>query len=136
MNITYKQTKSLNREQLENLYSDVGWTAYTTDMDLLQQALLQSLDVISAWDGERLIGLIRTVGDGLTILYIQDILVLGAYQNQGIATKLLQMAMQKHKTVRQKVLLTEEAPDVRHFYEKNGFESCDKGSAVAFGKFQ
>ena len=136
MNITYKQTKSISREQLENLYSDVGWTAYTTDMDLLQQALLQSLDVISAWDGERLVGLIRTVGDGLTILYIQDILVLGAYQNQGIATKLLQMAMQKHKTVRQKVLLTEEAPDVRHFYEKNGFESCDKGSAVAFGKFQ
>lgn len=136
MNITYKQTKSISREQLENLYSDVGWTAYTTDMDLLQQALLQSLDVISAWDGERLVGLIRTVGDGLTILYIQDILVLGAYQNQGIATKLLQMALQKHKTVRQKVLLTEEAPDVRHFYEKNGFESCDKGSAVAFGKFQ
>lgn len=136
MNITYRQTKSISREQLENLYSDVGWTAYTTDMDLLQHALLQSLDVISAWDGERLVGLIRTVGDGLTILYIQDILVLGAYQNQGIATKLLQMALQKHKTVRQKVLLTEEAPDVRHFYEKNGFESCDKGSAVAFGKFQ
>ncbi len=136
MNITYKQTKTINLEQVENLYNDVGWTAYTKDMDLLQQALLQSLDVISAWDGDQLVGLIRTVGDGLTILYIQDILVLDAYQNQGIATKLLQMVLQKHKTVRQKVLLTEEAPDVRHFYEKNGFESCDKGSAVAFGRFQ
>lgn len=136
MNITYKQTKTINLEQVENLYNDVGWTAYTKDMDLLQQALLQSLDVISAWDGDQLVGLIRTVGDGLTILYIQDILVLDAYQNQGIATKLLQMVLQKHKTVRQKVLLTEEAPDVRHFYEKNGFESCDKGSAVASGRFQ
>lgn len=136
MNITYKQTKTINLEQVENLYNDVGWTAYTKDMDLLQQALLQSLDVISAWDGDQLVGLIRTVGDGLTILYIQDILVLDAYQNQGIATKLLQMVLQKHETVRQKVLLTEEAPDVRHFYEKNGFESCDKGSAVAFGRFQ
>lgn len=136
MNITYKQTKTINLEQVENLYNDVGWTAYTKDMDLLQQALLQSLDVISAWDGDQLVGLIRTVGDGLTILYIQDILVLDAYQNQGIASKLLQMVLQKHKTVRQKVLLTEEAPDVRHFYEKNGFESCDKGSAVAFGRFQ
>lgn len=136
MNITYKQTKTINLEQVENLYNDVGWTAYTKDMDLLQQALLQSLDVISAWDGDQLVGLIRTVGDGLTILYIQDILVLDAYQNQGIASKLLQMVLQKHETVRQKVLLTEEAPDVRHFYEKNGFESCDKGSAVAFGRFQ
>lgn len=136
MNITYKQTKTINLEQVENLYNDVGWTAYTKDMDLLQQALLQSLDVISAWDGDQLVGLIRTVGDGLTILYIQDILVLDAYQNQGIASKLLQMVLQKHETVRQKVLLTEEAPDVRHFYEKNGFESCDKGSAIAFGRFQ
>ncbi|KGR84358.1 GNAT family N-acetyltransferase [Lysinibacillus odysseyi] len=136
MNITYKQTKTINLEQVENLYNDVGWTAYTKNMDLLQQALLQSLDVISAWDGDQLVGLIRTVGDGLTILYIQDILVLDAYQNQGIASKLLQMVLQKHETVRQKVLLTEEAPDVRHFYEKNGFESCDKGSVVAFGRFQ
>ena len=136
MNITYKHTKTITLEQLEQLYSDVGWTAYTKDLDLLQQALAQSLDVISAWDGDRLVGLIRTVGDGLTILYIQDILVLNAYQNKGIATQLLQMILQKYEAVRQKVLLMEEAPDVRHFYEKNGFESCDKGSTVAFGQFQ
>ncbi len=136
MNITYKHMKAMNQEQLEQLYSDVGWTAYTKNLDLLQQALQQSLDVLSAWDGDRLVGLIRTFGDGLTILYIQDILVLNAYQNKGIATQLLQMILQKYEAVRQKVLLTEEAPDVRHFYEKNGFESCDKGSLVAFGRFQ
>ena len=136
MNITYKHIKTINREQLEQLYRDVGWTAYTKDLDLLQQALQRSLDVLSAWDGDRLVGLIRTVGDGLTILYIQDILVLNAYQNKGIATQLLQMILQKYEAVRQKVLLTEEAPDVRHFYEKNGFKSCDKGSLVAFGQFQ
>lgn len=135
MKLTYKQTKTMNREQLEQLYSDVGWTAYTKDMDMLEQALLQSLDVITAWDGERLVGLVRTIGDGLTIVYIQDILVLNDYQNKGIATQLIQTILQKHAAVRQKVLLTEEAPDVRHFYEKNGFESCDKGSAVAFGMF-
>ena len=136
MNITYKHTKTITLEQLKQLYSDVGWTAYTKDLNLLQQALQQSLDVLCAWDGERLVGLIRTVGDGLTILYIQDILVLNAYQNKGIATQLLQMILQKYEAVRQKVLLTEEAPDVRHFYEKNGFESCHKGFLVAFGRFQ
>ncbi|HGF7906912.1 TPA: GNAT family N-acetyltransferase, partial [Enterococcus faecium] len=36
--------------------------------------------------------------------------------------------------VRQKTLLTEDASDVRHFYEKFGFTSCDKGSSVAFYK--
>ncbi|MYL43515.1 GNAT family N-acetyltransferase [Virgibacillus massiliensis] len=103
-------------------------------MPLLQQALLQSEEVISAWDGEQLVGLIRAIGDRLTIIYIQDLLVLTAYQKQGIGTQLMQMILKKYQHVRQKVLLTEEAPDVRYFYEKNGFQSCDRGSAIAFAK--
>lgn len=60
--------------------------------------------------------------------------MLNAYQNQGIATQLMEQILKKYKNVRQKVLLTEEASDVRHFYEKNGFQSCDKGSLIAFAK--
>lgn len=134
MAVYFTENKDINSAQLEKLYNDVGWYAYTADLDVLQQALLQSLDVISAWNDDELIGLIRIVGDGLTIMYIQDILVLQAFQNQGIATQLMQQALQKYNDVRQKVLLTEEAADVRHFYEKNGFQSCDNGSLVAFAK--
>lgn len=135
MKINFNNSKHINIEPLEKLYNDVQWYAYTKDLKVLQQAISQSLDVISAWDGEELIGLIRVVGDGLTIIYIQDLLVLNAYQNQGIATQLMQQILKKYSNVRQKVLLTEEAPDVRHFYEKNDFHSCDKGSTVAFAKF-
>lgn len=135
MAIKFNSSKNINREQLERLYNDVEWYAYTQDIEVLQQAIEQSLEVISAWEGEELVGLIRIIGDGLTIIYIQDILVLNAYQNQGIATQLMQQVLKKYKNVRQKVLLTEEAPDVRHFYEKNGFQSCDNGSLVAFAKF-
>jgi len=134
MTIIFKNNKNINREQVERLYNDVEWYAYTQDLDVLQQAIEQSLEVVSAWDGDELVGLIRIIGDGLTIIYIQDILVLNAYQNRGLATQLVQQILEKYKSVRQKVLLTEEAPDVRHFYEKNGFQSCDKGSLVAFAK--
>lgn len=70
-------------------------------------------------------------------IYIIFILqeILNAYQNQGIATQLMQQILNKYKDVCQKVLLTEETPDVRHFYEKNGFQSCDRGSLVAFARF-
>ena len=134
MKIDFINSKNINGEQIERLYNDVGWTAYTQDLEVLQYAIEQSLEVISAWSVDELVGLIRIVGDGLTIIYIQDILVLNAYQNQGIATQLMEQVLGKYKNVRQKVLLTEEAPDVRHFYEKNGFHSCDKGSLVAFAK--
>ncbi|CAM3067179.1 GNAT family N-acetyltransferase [Filibacter tadaridae] len=134
MMINFNNSKKINREQLERLYNDVEWYAYTQDLEGLRQAIEQSLEVISVWNDEELVGLIRVVGDGLTIIYIQDVLVLSSYQNQGIATQLIQQILKKYKDVRQKVLLTEEAPDVRHFYEKNGFESCDKGSLVSFAK--
>lgn len=134
MEINFNNSKNITIEQLEKLYNNVQWYAYTNDLIVLQEAVSQSLDVISAWDGEELVGLIRVVGDGLTIIYIQG-LVLNAYQNQGIATQLMQRTLKKYSNVRQKVLLTEEAPDVRHFYEKNDFQSCDKGSSVAFAKF-
>ncbi|EQB37126.1 hypothetical protein M948_09595 [Virgibacillus sp. CM-4] len=134
MVITYKHDKTIDKEPLICLYNDVHWTAYTKDIPLLQQALLQSEEVISAWDGEQLVGLIRAIGDRLTIIYIQDLLVLTAYQKQGIGTQLMQMILKKYQHVRQKVLLTEDAPDVRYFYEKNGFQSCDRGSAIAFAK--
>ncbi|MBU9714202.1 GNAT family N-acetyltransferase [Evansella tamaricis] len=135
MSITFNNNNDISREQLERLYNDVKWYAYTQDLEVLHQSISRSLEVISAWNGKELVGLIRVVGDGLTIIYIQDILVLNEYQNQGIATQLIQQILEKYKNVRQKVLLTEEAPDVRHFYEKNNFVSCDKGSLVAFAQF-
>lgn len=108
--ITYKDIKTIDNDQLEKLYNDVQWTAYTKDMALLHKAFSQSLKVISAWNGERLIGLIRIVGDGLTIIYIQDLLVLKDCQNQGIATQLMQQILDEYKAVRQKILLTEKSP--------------------------
>jgi len=134
MAIEYKERKQIEEQHLLSLYEDAGWYAYTQDIQQLQQAVTNSLAVISAWEGEQLIGLIRGVGDGLTILYIQDILVLNSHKNQGIGTALLDRLTEKYAHVRQKVLLTEDAPDVRHFYEKNNFASCDQGTLVSFAK--
>ncbi|MBU9674510.1 GNAT family N-acetyltransferase [Planococcus sp. CP5-4] len=134
MAIIFKEQKQIPREQLKALYEDAQWYAYTKDMDELERALSCSLYVLSAWEKESLVGLIRVVGDGLTIIYIQDILVLTNHQNQGIATDLMSQTLVKFGDVRQKVLLTEEAPNVRHFYAKIGFSSCDAGTLVAFAK--
>ncbi|MFB6732662.1 hypothetical protein ACFCVW_30145 [Bacillus mobilis] len=81
MTITFNNCKAIQIEQLERLYTDVQWYAYTKDIEVPSQDIWQSLEVITAWVGEELVGLIRIVGDGLTSIYIQDILVLNAYQN-------------------------------------------------------
>ena len=124
--------KNINLKQLINLYQSVGWTSYTEKPKLLQQAVHNSLYVLGAFDHNQLIGLIRVVGDGLTIIYIQDLLVLPAYQNQGIGSTLINKVRKEFRHVRQQVLLTMEEPETRAFYEKNGFTSCDQGELVAF----
>lgn len=130
--MNFLTNKNINLKQLINLYQSVGWTSYTEKPELLQQAVHNSLYVLGAFDHDQLIGLIRVVGDGLTIIYIQDLLVLPAYQNKGIGSTLINKVRKEFRHVRQQVLLTMEEPETRAFYEKNGFSSCDQGELVAF----
>ena len=78
-------------EQLLTLYDSVGWSAYTCEPDRLERAVTSSLSVFTAWDGPHLAGLVRAVGDGETILYIQDLLVRPSYQRRGIGRHLLEI---------------------------------------------
>ncbi|EZH66629.1 hypothetical protein DH09_11970 [Bacillaceae bacterium JMAK1] len=134
MKIDYREEKVFNELVLKSLYDDVGWTAYTENMSTLIAGFKNSLAVISAWDHDKLIGLIRVVGDGKTIIYIQDLLVLPAYQNRGLGSDLLVKVLLNYKDVRQKILLTNDEPKVRAFYEKQLFSSCDQGDLVCFAK--
>jgi ribosomal protein S18 acetylase RimI-like enzyme len=134
--ITYRELKDIDRQELLGLYSDAGWSAYTAHPDVLAEAVRNSLYVVSAWRGDSLVGLLRVVGDGLTIAYIQDILVLREYKRQGIGSSLMNRALDRFSNVRQIVLLTDDTQETRRFYESLGFESCDKGELVAFVKLR
>jgi len=135
-NIVLKEGIVFVEEDIRYLYLDAQWTNYTKDMPRLMKALKKSLMVVTAWEDDKLVGLIRVVGDGLTIIYIQDILVKRAYKRKGIGTALLRYVMDKYRDVNQKVLLTDNTPETRGFYEHNGFIACDKGNLVAFVKFK
>lgn len=121
MAITYHPMDDPSREEVLALYGAVGWSAYTKDPDRLASALSASLAVTAARDGGRLVGLARLVGDGLTIVYLQDILISPEYQRRGIGRDLLERAFAPYRDVRQKVLLTDDEPSQRAFYEAMGF---------------
>ena len=134
-NIVYEKGTIPNEKDIESLYNDANWNTYTSDLSCLIDAIRNSLLTVTAWDGRKLVGLIRIVGDGVTIIYIQDILVLKSYKRKGIGTYLINIICEEYKTVRQKVLLTDDTPETRGFYESLGFVSCDKGQLVSFVKF-
>ncbi|MDF2542381.1 MAG: family N-acetyltransferase [Herbinix sp.] len=123
-------------DELVTLYDNVGWVSYTKDRNLLNTAIQKSLKVITAWDGERLVGLARAVGDGITILYIQDILIRKEYQRKGIGTELIKELLTAYQDVRQKVLITDRQTDTIAFYHSLGFLPIEQYNGIAFACFE
>lgn len=104
------------------LYESVGWSAYTRDPELLVRAIRNSSFVVTARNaGGELVGLARAVSDDATICYLQDILVDPAFQGSGVGRALLEAVQTRFGHVRQTVLLTDNEPGQRAFYQALGF---------------
>lgn len=130
--ITYKQNPQLDFQAVLNLYASVDWTGYTSRPEMLEKSLEHSLLVLAAFDGGRLVGLLRAVGDGHSIVFIQDILVLPAYQRQGIGRTLLNQAITHFPGIYQLHLLTDNTEKTRSFYEALGFTAVECLDCVAY----
>ena len=131
--IRYVENPVVTLEEVLPLYEAVGWTNYTTKPEMLKAAYENSLHIIGAFNNdEKLIGVLRGVGDGASILFIQDILVYPEYQHQGIGTKLLQKTLEKYKNVYQIQLATDDSTKTVSFYESNGFTSLTSLNCVSF----
>ncbi len=111
-----------DQDALVELYASVGWTAYTREPERLCQAVTGSRWVASAWEGERLVGLCRAVGDGVSICYLQDVLVHPDCQRQGLGRSLVQACLDAHADVRALVLMTDDRPEQLAFYEALGLQ--------------
>ena len=126
------------RAELLELYGSVGWTAYTVDPDTLVRAVEGSSLVVTARRDGRLVGLARAVSDGATICYLQDVLVAAGEQRSGIGAALVRAVLDRYAGVRQKVLLTDDEPGQRAFYESLGLteiRDVPGGSLRAFVQF-
>lgn len=135
--ITYKEMKTdeIDLESIFTLYQDANWTNYLKDKPSLIYGLKASLLIIGAFENEKLLGFIRVIGDGFTIIYIQDIIVLSDFQRQGIGRNLVQLILEKYKKVRQKVLLTDNSQKQIQFYKSLDFQKTEGNNLVCFTYF-
>ena len=138
MEIRYSAQKQFPAEQLFALYDSVGWTAYTRDIPHLQAALERSTIVISAWEGDALVGLMRALSDEATIAYIQDILVRPDYHKQGVGSQLMRQMLAKLAGIRQIVLMTDlgdSNASLHDWYRSFGFKTFDALGTLGFAIF-
>ena len=121
--ITVKKQEIVKLDDVLHLYQAVGWTNYTNQPQMLAQALTHSLAIYLARDGEKIIGLVRLIGDGFSSVFVQDLIVLPSYQRQGIGSDLMKEALGDYKDAYQVQLATEQTEKTLGFYRSLGFET-------------
>ena len=121
--IKITKESSVSIDDVLHLYQAVGWTNYTNQPQMLEQAMSHSLATYLARDGEKIVGLVRLVGDGFSSVFVQDLIVLPSYQGQGIGSNLMKEALGDYKDAYQVQLVTEQTEKNLGFYRSLGFET-------------
>lgn len=116
------------------LYGAVGWTNYTARPDMLRAGYEGSLAAWCAFEGDKLVGIARVVGDGATIVFVQDLIVAPSHQRTGIGTRLMQAVMNRFSDVYQMELLTDDGSGACALYERLDFVRSDAMGCVAYVK--
>ena len=111
--IIYTEERNFTPQQVAALFLSVRWVVGKYP-DRLYKALMNSSRVISAWDGDRLIGLIRVMDDS-------ELVVHPDYRGQGIAGHLLEMVKDAYKSYLYINVMIGESKNAP-FYEKHGFK--------------
>lgn len=129
-----REYKTYHEAEILPLYESVGWTAYTDHPDALRKGFENSMLVLAAYEDGQLMGIIRAVGDGHTIVFVQDILVFPAHQRKGIGTALLQAVLDRYSHVRQIELATDNTEKTIAFYRSMGFRELSEIGCRGFMK--
>ena len=129
-----REYKTYNEPEILRLYASVDWTAYTDQPVVLRKGFENSMLTLAAYEDGQLLGIIRAVGDGHTIVFVQDILVFPEHQRQGVGSALLQAILDRYSHVRQIVLATDNTPKTIAFYKSMGFLELSEIGCCGFMK--
>ncbi|MCH5210719.1 MAG: GNAT family N-acetyltransferase [Oscillospiraceae bacterium] len=127
MEIIYKDTHDFNEKELQDLFLSVEWSSGHYP-DKLVVAMKNFKTVYTAWDNDKLIGLICAMDDGIMTAYIHYLLVNPAYQNLGIGKQLVEKMKRKYKDYLRIVIVAYN--DEIGFYESCGFKKSNDASPM------
>lgn len=124
----YTEEKIFTQEQVQQLFLSVNWVSGNYPKRLYK-ALMNSSTVLTVWDDDFLVGLIRVLDDTEMLAQIHYVLVHPDYQGKGIASKMLEYIKEKYKDFMYLEVMQEDKKNMS-FYRKNGFTLMENGIAM------
>lgn len=121
----YRYGNQLDLEQVRELYraSTLGERRPIDDPAIVRSMLEHANLVVTAWDGERLVGISRTLTDFAYVGYLADLAVRESHQRRGIGLALMEKTRERMGPRSMLVLLA--APLAVDYYARVGFKRHD-----------
>ncbi len=132
MNIVYTSDKSYTQEQLQDLFQSVGWLSGNYP-ERVFKALDNSETVFTAWNDEKLVGLVNVIDDGELTAYLHYLLVNPVCQSHGIGKELLKKVKDKYSNYLYLILIAENE-DLMDYYQREGFDVVESAVVMAITK--
>ncbi len=131
--IRFTEDKCFTQDDVQGLFLSLNWVSgqYPTR---LYKALMHSSTVVTAWDGDKLVGLARLLDDSEMVAFMHYVLVHPGYQGRGIARTMLEMVKEKYKDYLYIELMPEDRANAS-FYEKHGFHTMPDAIAMQLCNF-
>ncbi len=123
MNIEHKINEPITSEQFAELLvkSSLAERRPIHNSECMEGVVKNSNLVVSAWHGDELIGIARSVTDFHYACYLSDLAVDQKYQNSGVGKRLLVLTQEQLNEECKLILVA--APDASSYYEHLGFEN-------------
>jgi GNAT superfamily N-acetyltransferase len=119
MVIKYRSTKNISKAKLQDLFLSNKWDSGNYP-DKLQKALKGSHHVVTAWDGDKLIGLMNALSDGIMNVFFLYLIVHPDYQKKGVGQKMVESMLREYKDYARKMVIAYD--EALEFFQKCGFE--------------
>ncbi len=134
MHIHYESNKEITDAQfIEVLRRSTLAERRPTQDEACIRAMLQHADLLcTAWDGNKLVGVARSVTDFEYCCYLSDLAVDTEYQKQGIGKKLIELTRTRLGPRANLILLA--APKAQQYYPRIGFEQHPSAWILPPGK--
>ncbi|MEM9157783.1 MAG: GNAT family N-acetyltransferase [Verrucomicrobiota bacterium] len=127
MVIEYREGVVPEKVQLVELYQSMDWSSARVPDDLYR-AMVGSHWVVTAWEGDRLVGLGNAISDGALVVYFPHLIVHPDLQGGGIGWKIVERLKARYEGFHQQCLISDSK--TAGFYEKCGFERVDRCPAM------
>ena len=109
---------------LADLFRAVGWYRKANDVPRLARMLEGTTQMVSAWEGERMVGFARAISDQAYNGYISSVAVHPRWQGKGLGERLITALMEQNDEIK---FVLSAVPGIHGFYKRLGFAEDPEG---------